>query len=62
MHCFVALSAEKVQESTPDEAEDLEVHLVPLDELFRMVERGEFSHALMIATLFQAMAYLKRIS
>jgi len=62
MHCFLALNAKKMAEPTPDEVEEIEVHLVPLDGLIRMVARGEFSHALMIATLFQAMAYLKRIS
>ncbi len=61
LHCFLALDAEKVDEQKLDDAEDIEVHLVPLDELIRMAGDGEFPHALMAATLFRAIAHLKRI-
>ena len=61
MYCFMALDAEKVGEQNLDAGEDIEVHLVPLDELIRMARRGEFPHALEVAVLFQALAYLDRI-
>lgn len=58
MYCFLALGAEKVKEQSLDDGEDIEVHLVPLDELIEMTRRGNFAHALMVATLFHAMAWL----
>jgi 8-oxo-dGTP pyrophosphatase MutT (NUDIX family) len=59
MYCFLALGAEKVGGQSLDDGEDIEVHLVPLDELIEMTKRGEFSHALMVATLFHALAWLE---
>lgn len=59
--CFLALNAEKVTGQELDDAEEIEVHLVPLDELIAMAQRGEFPHALMVATLFHVLAYLNRI-
>jgi len=61
MYCFLALDVEKTGEQNLDDGEDIEVHLVPLDELFAMTKRGEFPHALQLAALFQAFAYMDRI-
>ena len=61
MYCFVALDAEKVSEQNLDAGEDIEVHLVPLNELIEMAKRGEFPHALEVAVLFEALVYLDRI-
>ena len=61
MYCFLALDVEKTGEQNLDDGEDIEVHLVPLDELFAMTKRGEFSHALQVAALFQAFAHMDRI-
>ena len=61
MYCFLALDVEKVAEQHLDGGEDIEVHLVPLDELLAMTKRGEFPHALQVAALFHAFAYLDRI-
>jgi 8-oxo-dGTP pyrophosphatase MutT (NUDIX family) len=61
LHCFLALDAEKVGEQKLDAGEDIEVHLVPLDELVEMAKQGEFRHALMTAVLFFALAYMDRI-
>ena len=61
MYCFLALDVEKVNEQNLDDGEDIEVHLVPLDELIAMTKRGEFPHALQVAALFQVFAYLDRI-
>ena len=60
MYCFLALGAEKVTGQSLDDGEDIEVHLVPLDELMAMMKRGEFPHALQVAALFQAFAHLNR--
>ncbi len=61
LHCFLALDVEKVSEQKLDAGEDIEVQLMPLDELIKMAKRGEFPHALMNAVLFCALAYLDRI-
>ena len=61
MYCFLALDTEKVDVQNLDDGEDIEVHLVPLDELIAMTKRGEFPHALQVAALFQSFAYLDRI-
>ena len=61
LYCFLARDAEKVQEQNLDAGEDIEVHLLPLDELIEMARLGQFPHALHVAVLFQALAYLERI-
>jgi 8-oxo-dGTP pyrophosphatase MutT (NUDIX family) len=61
LHCFLALDVEKGGVQNLDAGEDIEVHLVPFDELVEMAKRGEFHHALMVAVLFSALAYMDRI-
>ena len=61
MYCFLALDAELTGEQSLDDGEDIEVHLVPLDELVPMIKRGEILHALDVAVLFQTLAYMERI-
>ena len=61
MYCFIALNAEEVARQHLDEGEDIEVHLVPLNQLIEMAKRGEFPHALQVAALFHVLAYLDRI-
>lgn len=61
MYCYLGFDAEKVSAQTLDEAEQIEVHLIPLAELVAMTKRGEFSHGLQVAGLFHALAYLNRI-
>jgi ADP-ribose pyrophosphatase len=61
MYCFLALDAERVAAQHLDDGEDIEVQLVPLDELVAMVKRGEFPHALQVAALFHALVYLECI-
>lgn len=61
MYCYLAFDAEKVGGQTLDDAEEIDVHLVPLTELVAMTKRGEFSHGLQVAGLLHALAYLGRI-
>jgi len=61
MYCYLALDAEIVTGQSLDYGEDIEVHLVPLDELMAMTKRGDFPHALQVAALFHAFAHLDRI-
>jgi 8-oxo-dGTP pyrophosphatase MutT (NUDIX family) len=62
LYCFLALDAEKVDAQHLDAGEDIEVQLVPLDELIKVARGGKFPHALQAAVLFQALIYLNRIS
>ena len=61
VYCFLALDAERVTGQNLDDGEDIEVHLVPLDELIAMIKRGEFLHALQVAAIFHALIYLERV-
>ena len=61
MYCFLALNAEKVKEQSLDDGEDIEAHLVPLDELVPMMQRGEFIHALQVAALMHVLVHLGRV-
>lgn len=61
LYCYLATDVELTGEQHLDDAEEIEVHLVPLDELIEMVRQGKFLHALNVAVLFQALAQLKRI-
>jgi 8-oxo-dGTP pyrophosphatase MutT (NUDIX family) len=61
MYAYLAFDTEKTSVQHLDEAEDIEVHLVPLDELIAMTKRGEFLNGLQVAVLFHALAYMNRI-
>jgi ADP-ribose pyrophosphatase len=62
MYGFLAYDVQKTNLQKLDDAEDIEVHLVPLDELLAMTRRGEFLHGLQVATLFHALAHMNRIA
>lgn len=61
MYGYLTYDVEKTDIQELDEAEDIEVHLVPLDELISMTKRGEFLNGLQVAVLFHALAYMNRI-
>jgi ADP-ribose pyrophosphatase len=61
LYCYLAVDVEKVSEQSLDAGEDIEVQLMPFDDLVEMAKRGEFPHALMSAVLFSVLAYLGRI-
>ncbi len=61
LYCYLATDVELAGEQHLDEAEEIEVQLIPLDELIEMTRQGKFLHALHVAVLFQALAHLKRI-
>jgi 8-oxo-dGDP phosphatase len=56
-HTFLAQSVELVGAPRPEVSEDLRVHLVPVDELDRLVAQGDFIQALHVAPLLW---YLRR--
>jgi 8-oxo-dGTP pyrophosphatase MutT (NUDIX family) len=61
LFCYLATDVELAGAQHLDEAEEIEVQLIPLDELVEMATQGKFLHALNVAVLFQALAHLKRM-
>jgi len=61
MYGYLAFDAEKTDLQRLDDSEDIEVHLVPFDELLAMTKRGEFLNGLQVAMLFHALAHMNRI-
>jgi len=61
LYAFLATDARLTQEQRLDEAEQIEVHLFPLDEVVAMAKRGEIPNGLQIAVLFHTLAHLNRI-
>lgn len=59
LFCYLALGAERIGGQHLDDSEDIEVELVPLEDLTQMAAQGKFLHALHVAVLFQALEYLK---
>jgi ADP-ribose pyrophosphatase len=58
LYCFLALDVEQVDVQNLDDGEEIEVQLLPVDELAAMAGSGAFSHALHVAVLFQAFDYM----
>lgn len=61
LYCYLATDVEPTGSQHFDETEEIEVHLMPLNELLGLVRRGEFKHALHVAVLFKALAHLGRL-
>ena len=59
-YSFLALDVEKVGQQSLDETEEIEVSLIPFDELIELAREGGLPQALHISALFFAMAYLER--
>jgi 8-oxo-dGTP pyrophosphatase MutT (NUDIX family) len=59
-YSFLALDVERVGQQSLDETEEIEVSLVPFDELVSMAKNGGLPQALYVSALFFALAYLER--
>ncbi len=59
-YSFLALDAEQVGMQNLDETEEIDVSLIPFDELVSIAKEGGLPQALHISALFFAMAYLQR--
>lgn len=58
-YSFLAFNAEKVGQQELDATEDIEVDLIPLDELVLIVKQGGLPQALHITALFFALVYFE---
>lgn len=61
LYCYLATDVEWMGEQNLDDSEEIEVELVPLNELIERVQQGKFRHALNVAVLFKALLHLKKI-
>lgn len=61
MHTFLALDCRKVAEQHLDPFEDLSVQTFPVKELETKLNRGEFTHSLIAASVALALPKLKEI-
>lgn len=55
-YCFVAEGVEKIADPTPEESEDLRIHLFTLDEVKNLLMKGEIIQATMVAPLWKYLA------
>lgn len=62
IHYFLALNVEQIGNQSNDEAEIVELFLIPLDEVINLAKNGDLTHSLNISTLFYVLGYLNRIS
>lgn len=59
MHTYLALDCRKLKEPELDPFEDLTVKLLPLPEAIELLEKGEFKHSLIAASLNLSLVHLK---
>ena len=62
INSFLALDAHKVSDQDLDENEDIEVHLIPLDEVVKMARNSELPQSMQVSALFLALAHLGRVA
>jgi 8-oxo-dGTP pyrophosphatase MutT (NUDIX family) len=60
-HCFLATGCRKVAEPRPDDIEDLEVVLLPLDRLGSLAREGALLQSLHVSSVFFALTELDRL-
>jgi ADP-ribose pyrophosphatase len=59
--CFLATGVERLAPPSLDETEQIEVVLMPLDEVLRRAQNSEFLQALHVSALFFALPHLGRV-
>ncbi len=59
-YSYLVLEAEKIGEQNLEETEDIEVSLIPWDQLISLAKIGGLPQALHVSALFFALAYLER--
>jgi ADP-ribose pyrophosphatase len=62
VHSFLVCNVEKLADPRPDEAEHLEIVLMPLDQLIELARDSGLLQAMQVAALFMALAHLGRVS
>ena len=62
MHMFLLTGGEKTHEQEFDEYEEIEVHVVPMNEFVEMILRGEIIQSMHMTTVFFALYKLGKLS
>ena len=62
IHTYIALDCELQGLQKLDPFEEIEVHVISMDELKRSIVEGRFNHNIVVASLYQSLAYLERHS
>ena len=62
IYSFLAIDVEQIGKQSADDAETIEVSLMPLQEVIAMAKKGDLIPFLNISTLFFVLGYLNRIS
>ncbi len=60
MHCFLATGVKRLRAPEPDATEEIEVVVLPLDELVRLAQNSGLPQAMQVAALFYALPHLNR--
>jgi ADP-ribose diphosphatase len=61
IYSFFAMDAEQLGKQSADDAEVVEVLLMPLDEVISLARNGDWVHSLNLSTLFLVLGYLHRV-
>ncbi|MCB0521252.1 MAG: NUDIX hydrolase [Lewinellaceae bacterium] len=61
VHHYLALGAEKTDDTDLDDAEDIEVREVPLEEVRKMLFNGEFVHPHSVSGILRGLEMMKQI-
>src|SRR4030043_1554114 len=51
-YTYVAQNVKKIHDPMPDQAEDIEVVLIPLSDIPELIQNGEIDHAMVIAAFY----------
>lgn len=51
-YTYVARNVKKINDPTPDQAEDIEVVLIPLSDIPELIQTGEIDHAMVITAFY----------
>ncbi len=51
-YTYVARNVQKTHDATPDQAEDIEVVLIPLPDIPKLIQNGDIDHAMVITAFY----------
>jgi len=51
-YTFIARDAQKIRDPMPDQAEDIEVLLIPVSDIPELIQKGEIDHAMVITAFY----------
>lgn len=51
-HTYAARNVKKIRDPMPDQAEDIEVVLIPLSDIPELIQKGEIDHAMVITAFY----------